>query len=122
MLGSSEVLESIIGKFKHVAGERGQHGLTGMVLSIGALVGNLAVATVQAALTEITTTEVWDWCRSHLGATVQSVRQRIRQALPPEQNQKTLRPETRWFFHAARTRFKKGETMPFHACATTFRP
>jgi hypothetical protein len=40
LLGSSEVLESIIGKFKNVAGERGQHGLTGMALSIGALVGN----------------------------------------------------------------------------------
>ena len=94
LLGSSEVLESLIGKFKHVAGERGQHGLTGMVLSIGALVGNLAVETVQAAMTEITTTEVWDWCRSHLGATVQSVRQRIRQAIHPEQNQKTLRLES----------------------------
>ena len=94
LLGSSEVLESLIGKFKHVAGERGQHGLTGMVLSIGALVGNLAVETVQVAMTEITTTAVWDWCRSHLGATVQSVRQRIRQALHPEQNKKTLRLES----------------------------
>jgi len=93
LLGSSEVLESIIGKFKHVAGERGQHGLTGMVLSIGALVGNLAVETVHAAMTETTTTEVWNWCRLHLGATVQSVRQRIRQALHPEQNRKTLRLE-----------------------------
>jgi hypothetical protein len=94
LLGSSEVLESIIGKFKHVAGERGQHGLTGMTLSIGALVGNLAMATVQAAMTEVTTHEVWKWCRTHLGATVQSVRQRIRQALHPEQKQKTLRLES----------------------------
>jgi hypothetical protein len=94
LLGSSEVLESIIGKFKHVAGERGQHGLTGMVLSIGALVGNLTMTTVQAAMTEITTHHVWNWSRSHLGATVQSVRQRIRQALQPEQKQKTLRLES----------------------------
>ena len=94
LLGSSEVLESIIGKFKHVAGERGQHGMTGMVLSIGALVGHLAVATVQDAMTEVTTNEVWSWCRSHLGATVQSVRQRLRQALHPEQKQETLRLET----------------------------
>jgi len=94
LLGSSEVLESIIGKFKTVAGERGQHGLTGMALSIGALVGNLSVATVDAAMTETTTTEVWTWCRSHLGATVQSVRQRIRQALHPEQTQTTLRLES----------------------------
>ena len=89
LLGSSEVLESIIGKYKHVAGERGQHGLTGMVLSIGALVGKVNVATVQDAMTEITTPTVWNWCRSHLGATVQSVRQRIRLALHPEQKQKT---------------------------------
>ena len=90
LLGSSEVLESIIGKFKHVAGERGQHGLTGMVLSIGALVGNLAVETVQAAMTATNTHEVWNWCRSHLGATVQSVRQKLGHALHPKQNQKTL--------------------------------
>ena len=57
-MGSSEILESIIGKFKTVAGERGQHGLTGMALSIGALVGNVAVDTVQAAMTEITTHDV----------------------------------------------------------------
>lgn len=87
LLGSSEVLESIIGKFKHVAGERGQHGLTGMVLSLGALVGKQAVATVQAAMTEITTPAVWNWCRSHLGPTVQSARQRLHQALHPKQKQ-----------------------------------
>jgi len=61
LLGSSEVLESIIGKYKHVAGERGQHGLTGMVLSLGALVGTVDVATVQSAMTEITTPTVWTW-------------------------------------------------------------
>ena len=94
LLGSSEVLESIIGKFKYVAGERGQHGLTGMVLSIGALVGKQAVATVQTAMGAITNQQVWDWSRSHLGPTVQSVRGRIRQALYPEQKQKPLLLET----------------------------
>ena len=94
LLGSSEVLESIIGRFKNVAGERGQHGLTGMALSVGALVGNLTAGTVQAAMTEITTHDVWNWCHSHLGSTVQSLRQRIRHALHPEQKQKTLRLES----------------------------
>ena len=32
LLGSSEVLESVIGKFKYLAGERGHHGMTGMVV------------------------------------------------------------------------------------------
>ena len=90
LLGSSEVLESIIGKFKHVAGERGQHGLTGMVLSIGALVGQQSLATVETAMTETPTRNVWNWCHKHLGPTVQSVRAKIRQALRAEQNQKPL--------------------------------
>ncbi len=90
LLGSSEVLESIIGKFKSVAGERGQHGLTGMALSIGALVGKQTVGKVQSAMSETTNQQVWDWCRSHLGSTVQSVRAKIHNALKPEQKQQPL--------------------------------
>jgi len=95
LLGSSEVLESIIGKFKYLAGERGYHGMTGMVLSLGALVGQHTVATVQDAMHEITTQNVWQWCRSHLGSTVQGVRRRINNALTPEQIRKPLRLESR---------------------------
>ena len=94
LLGSSEVLESIIGKFKNVAGERGQHGLTGMALSIGALVGDPAVETAQTAMTETTTQDVWNWRRLHLGPTVQSVRQRLRQSLCEEHKRKILRLES----------------------------
>jgi len=90
LLGSSEVLESIIGKFKCVAGERGQHGLTGMVLSIGALVGHVTVATVQAALTEVPNRDVWKWCQTHLGTTLQGLRRRITLALATEQKRKPL--------------------------------
>jgi len=92
LLGSSEVLESIIGKFKCLAGERGQHGLTGMVLSIGALVGRVTVGTVAAALEQVTCRDAWDWCQSHLGPTVHGLRQRITSALKSEQKQKTLLP------------------------------
>lgn len=90
LLGSSEVLESIIGKFKYLAGERGPHGMTGMALSIGALVGSQSVDTVQAAMQDVTNQDVWDWCRSHLGFTVQSVRGRITQALKLEQKPKPI--------------------------------
>jgi hypothetical protein len=90
LLGSSEVLESIIGKFKCVAGERGQHGLTGMVLSIGALVGHVSVEAVQAALTEVPNRDVWNWCHTHLGPTLQSLRRRITLALDTEQKRKPL--------------------------------
>jgi len=92
LLGSSEVLESIIGKFKCLAGERGHHGLTGMVLSIGALVGRVTVGTVKAALEQVTCQDAWDWCHSHLGPTVQGLRQRITSELKSEQKQKTPLP------------------------------
>ena len=93
LLGSSEVLESIIGKYKYMAGEHGHHGMTGMVLGIGALVGNQMVSTVQAAMNEISNHDVWEWCRSHLGPTVQSIRRRITSALEPEQKRQPLTVE-----------------------------
>ena len=89
LLGSSEVLESIIGKFKYVSGERGPHGLTGSVLSIGALLGSVTVEMIENAMSSVTSQDVWTWCQSHLGNTVQCVRGRVRQALA-EQKQKTL--------------------------------
>jgi hypothetical protein len=90
LLGSSEVLESIIGKFKCLAGEGGYHGLTGMVLGISALVGRLTVGAVKAALTEVTNRDVWDWCHTHLGTTLQGIRSRIAATLNTEQKRKTL--------------------------------
>jgi hypothetical protein len=61
-----------------------------MVLSIGALVGKQTVATIHTAMRTITNQAVWNWCQSHLGPTVQSIRGKIRQALYPEQKQKPL--------------------------------
>lgn len=90
LLGSSEVLESIIGKFKHLSGERSNRGMTGMVLSLGALVGRHAVSVVQDAMHEVTNQDVWEWCHSHFGSTVQGIRQRITNALKPEQNRRPL--------------------------------
>ena len=92
LLGSSEVLESIIGKYKRVAGERGQHGLTGMVLSLGAIVGRITVDTVQAALETVPCQDVWNWCHDHLGTSLQGQRLRITQALKREQKEKTPCP------------------------------
>ena len=89
-LGSSEVLESIIGKFKCVPGERGQHGLTGMVLSIGALVGHVTVEAVQAALAEVPNCDVWNGCQTHLGTMLHGLRRRIALALGTEQTRQPL--------------------------------
>lgn len=74
--GSSEVIESIIGKYKTLQGERGQFGVTGMLLSIGAFVGSVTVAAISTALTTIATATLATWESEHLGATIQSQRKR----------------------------------------------
>jgi len=77
--GSSEVLESIIGKYKTLQGEQGQFGATGMLLSIGAFVGRLTVRSVRTALQTIKGAALEKWEKINLGSTIQSQR---KQAFP----------------------------------------
>ena len=77
--GSSEVLESIIGKYKRLQGECGQFGVTGMVLSVGAFVGRLTLEGIHTALTTISGVALRAWEETHLGVTIQSQR---KQAFP----------------------------------------
>jgi len=85
--GSSEVLESIIGKYKTLQGEQGQFGATSMLLAIGAFVGHLTVGCIQTALQTIPTFALQKWEQANLGSTVQSQR---KQAFPePKPGTKT---------------------------------
>lgn len=85
--GSSEVLESIIGKYKTLQGERGQFGATGMLLAIGGFVGRLTVNCIGTALETIKGTALKNWEKTNLGATIQSQR---KQAFPsPKRGTKT---------------------------------
>jgi hypothetical protein len=85
--GSSEVLESIIGKYKNLQGEHGQFGVTSMLLAIGAFVGRLTLSCIQTALQTAKGTALDEWERTHLGATIQSQR---KQAFPgPPRGTKT---------------------------------
>lgn len=77
--GSSEVLESIIGKYKRLQGECGQFGMTGMLLSIGAFVGRLTLGGIGTALSKISGRALQSWEENHLGTTIQSQR---KQAFP----------------------------------------
>jgi hypothetical protein len=79
-----EVLESLIGKYKRLQAQHSAHGMTRTILALGAIVGRRCRETIRQALTQITTHHVADWCRVHLGRTLQS---RRHQAFPPEQNQ-----------------------------------
>ena len=90
LLGSSEVVESIIGKYKRLAGERGHHGTTAMALTFGALVGRQSLADVERALTQVRTQDVWQWSRLQLGSTVQRVRRLVAWAVSREQKRQPL--------------------------------
>jgi hypothetical protein len=74
--GSSEVLESIIGKYKTLQGEKGQFGTTSMLLAIGAFVGRLTVSGIRTALQTIKGAALDQWEQTHLGSTIQSQRKR----------------------------------------------
>ncbi len=77
--GSSEVLESIIGKYKILQGEQGQFGATSMLLAIGAFVGRLTVGGIRTALQTINAGALKTWQQTNLGSTIQSQR---KQAFP----------------------------------------
>jgi hypothetical protein len=72
--GSSEVIESVIGQYKHLQGERSPHGLTAMILSIAANVGERTTTLLKTALEEVSNTALFLWSRIHLGTSVQSHR------------------------------------------------
>ena len=77
LVGSSEVIESIFGKWKRVEGEQARSGLTGLVLALGALVAPTTPAVIKQALESVPTKTVLAWCREKLGKTVQALRRTL---------------------------------------------
>lgn len=76
LLGSSEVLESLIGKYKQLQSTHSKGGMTAMLLSFGAIVGEKTHETIRKALDGVQTSQVGAWCCKHLGVTLQSQRMR----------------------------------------------
>ena len=77
LVGSSEVIESIFGKWKRLEGDQARSGLTGLVLALGALVSPTNAEVIKQALTTVPTKTVLTWCREKLGKTVQATRRAI---------------------------------------------
>jgi hypothetical protein len=74
LLGSSEVIESVIGKLKRVEGEPTARGMTSMILSVAAIVSKTSKEIVQKALAKVKTKKVLEWSKKNLGKTVQAKR------------------------------------------------
>ena len=72
LLGSSEIIESVFGKQKHLEQDYTKEGFTSLILAVGAFVGEMTVETVKEALIFTPVERVIKWCKSELGETLQS--------------------------------------------------
>ena len=74
LLGSSEVIESVLGKLKRLEQDQSKSGFTGLLLGLSALVSTTTTAVIQKALETVPTKQVGAWCQETLGQTVQAKR------------------------------------------------
>jgi hypothetical protein len=74
LLGSSEIIESVLGKLKRLEQNQAKSGFTGLVLSVAALVSETTREVVQQAMETVPTKKVLEWTREHLGQSVQAKR------------------------------------------------
>jgi hypothetical protein len=85
LLGSSEVLESLLGKYKRIQGAHSKGGMTGALLNIGATLLEKTPAMIQKALATVRVNDVTQWLRDKLGLTIPA-----RQALVLRANKNVL--------------------------------
>ena len=76
LIGSSECIESLIGKGKRLEGQQSKSGFTRMVLGMAAAVVEPTKDYLEKALDQVKTRDVVQWCKEKLGASVQSQKQR----------------------------------------------
>jgi hypothetical protein len=74
LVASTEVLESCLGKLKTLERQQAKSGFTGLVLSLGALVGTWTAETITEALEATPLKAVKSWCAKQLGPSVQAQR------------------------------------------------
>lgn len=83
--GSSEVIESLIGKGKRLEGQQSKGGFTRMILGVPASVVNLTSDYVQRALEATPTKHVTQWAKHYLGPSLQGLRQQTLGRVQAEQ-------------------------------------
>ena len=74
LLGSSEIIESVLGKLKRLEQNQAKSGFTALVLSVAAVVSETTREVVQKAMETVPTKKVLEWSRLHLGQSVQAKR------------------------------------------------
>jgi hypothetical protein len=88
LLGSSEIIESVLGKQKFLERDQAKNGFTSFLLALCASVAETTTDVVRQALETVPTKKVLAWCQENLGQSVQAQR---RIALPSP-----VRSEQKW--------------------------
>lgn len=82
LMGSSEVLESLIGTGKRLEGQQSKSGFTKMILGMAAAVVTPTEGFIRQALETVLTKHVITWTDKYLGPSVQSLRRLAFQPAP----------------------------------------
>lgn len=74
LLGSSEIIESVFGKYKQLEHEQSKSGFTVYLLSIAASLSKTTEEVVQNALETVRTNKVHKWFKENVGKSVHSIK------------------------------------------------
>lgn len=74
LLGSSEIIESVLGKQKRLEQDQARNGFTGFLLALCASVADTTTEVVRQALETVPTQKVLAWCQENLEQSVQAQR------------------------------------------------
>lgn len=83
LVGSTEILESVFGKWKTLERQESNSGVTSLILSLGSMLGQWPLSRIQAALEATPVKAVKSWCKQSLPPSVQSQRRLAFAASPP---------------------------------------
>ena len=93
LLGSSEVIESVIGKLKNMESDQNKSGFTGLLLSLAAIVSKTTEDVIQKALESVPTKRVRELFKQNIGKSLQSSRKEVFSSLKKtEQNWDEFQP------------------------------
>lgn len=77
LLGSSEIIESLFGKYKNIEKEQAGSGFTKLILSIPAVVANTTSTIVNTAMEHVKIKEINQWFANNIGSSVQAKRKEV---------------------------------------------
>jgi hypothetical protein len=75
-VGSSEVIESVFGKFKRREQTQAKSGFTALILTMSAMVATTTREVIHKALETVPTNCVLEWCKKTLGNSLQAQRKK----------------------------------------------